>query len=203
VSAMIGDANRASEIIAGIRALAKKAPTAKEPLDINEVIQEVLTITQHELQRHRILVRTQFANELPRVTADRIQLQQVILNLVVNAVQAMSAVSEGPRELQLTSQTIAGPDAEGPSESSVEMRSTKTAQVLVAIQDSGPGLDPERFHHLFDPFFSTKSQGLGIGLTISRSIIEAHGGQLWAKRNPAPGAVFEFTLPIPDPATMQ
>jgi signal transduction histidine kinase len=187
---------RANAVLSRMRALFKKTPTAKEPLAINEVIQEVLTITQHELQRHRISVRTQFANDLPLVTADRIQLQQVILNLVVNGIQAMSVVSDGPRELQLTSQTTAGLDAEGANESGRGVHSTRPAQVLVTIQDSGPGLSPERLDHLFDPFFSTKSHGLGIGLTISRSIIEAHSGRLWAKANAPRGAIFQFTLPI-------
>jgi len=192
------DGERAIAVVSRMRTLYKKAPTAKEPLNINEVIQEVLTITQHELQRHRVLVRTQFANDLPLVTADRIQLQQVILNLVVNAIQAMSAIANSPRELQLTTQTIARIDAEAAQDSAVRTYSTdaKPQQVLVTIKDSGPGLDSERLDHLFDPFFSTKPQGLGLGLTISRSIIEAHGGRLWAKTIVPRGAIFQFTLPI-------
>jgi signal transduction histidine kinase len=185
-------------VIARIRALIKKAPIAKEPLEINDVIQEVLALTQNELQRHHISVRTQFANDLPSVTADRIQLQQVVLNLVVNAIQAMSAVSDGPRELQLASQTIAGIDSEGTKESGSRPPSVgpQPAQVLVTIKDSGAGLDPEHLDHLFDPFFSTKPHGLGIGLTITRSIVEAHGGWVSAKVNLPRGAVFEFTLPV-------
>ncbi|MBV8330451.1 MAG: AAA family ATPase [Verrucomicrobia bacterium] len=190
------DGERAGAVLSRMRALFKKAPTAKERLDINEVIQEVLTITQHELQRHRVLIRTQFADDLPPVTADRIQLQQVILNLVVNAIQAMSAVPDCPRELQLASQTTDGSGAEGANDFDAESHSKRPAQVLVTIRDSGPGLNPERLHHLFDPFFSTKPQGLGIGLTISRSIIEAHGGRLWAKANEPQGAIFQFTLPV-------
>jgi signal transduction histidine kinase len=125
-------------------------------------------------------------------------LQQVILNLVVNALQAMSAVSDGPRELQLTSQMITEIDSEGAKESSPRTPSAgpKPPQILVTIKDSGPGLDPERLDHLFDSFFSTKPQGLGIGLTISRSIIEAHSGRLWAEANAPRGAIFQFTLPI-------
>jgi len=192
------DGERASAVVSRMRTLYKKTPTAQEPLNINEVIQEVLTIAQHELQRHRVLVRTRFANDLPLATADRIQLQQVILNLIVNAIQAMSAIANSPRELQLTTQTIARIDAEGAQESAVRMYSTdaKPQEVLVTIKDSGPGLDSEHLDHLFDPFFSTKPQGLGLGLTISRSIIEAHGGRLWAKANTPRGAIFQFTLPI-------
>ena len=198
ISRIIRDGNRASDVITRMRALLKKVPTTKEPLDINDVIQEVLTLAQSELQRNRVSPRTQFANDLPLVTADRIQLQQVILNLVVNAIQAMSAMSDGPRELQLTSQAIAQIDSEGAKESGLRTNSggPKPRQVLVSIQDSGPGLDPERTDHIFEPFVSTKPHGLGIGLTISRSIIEAHNGRLWAKANAPRGAIFQFTLPI-------
>ena len=195
---IVRDGNRATDVITRMRALFKKVPTAKEPLQINDVIQEVLTLAQSELQRNRVSLRTQFANDLPLVTADRIQLQQVILNLVVNAIQAMSAVSDGPRELQLTSEKITATDLEAGEESASSTHSAgrEPAQILVMIRDSGPGLDPERFAHLFEPFFSTKPQGLGIGLTISRSIIEAHSGRLWAKANTPRGAIFQFTLPI-------
>jgi signal transduction histidine kinase len=132
------------------------------------------------------------------VKADRIQLQQVLLNLVVNAIQAMSTLSDGPRELQLASQTIAEIDSQGANESGPRSASVgpRPAQVSVTIKDSGPGLDPEHLDHLFDPFFSTKPHGLGIGLTITRSIIEAHGGRVSAKANLPRGAVFEFALPV-------
>jgi len=195
---IVRDGNRASAVIARTRALIKKAPIAKEPLEINDVIQEVLALTQNELQRHHISVRTQFANDLPSVKADRIQLQQVLLNLVVNAIQAMSTVSDGPRELQLASQTIAEIDSEEAKESGPRPDSVgpRPAQVSVTIKDSGPGLDPEHLDHLFDPFFSTKPHGLGIGLTITRSIVEAHGGRVSTKANLPRGAVFEFTLPV-------
>jgi PAS domain S-box-containing protein len=195
---IVRDGNRASAVIDRTRALIKKAPIAKEPLEINDVIQEVLALTQNELQRHHISVRTQFANDLPSVKADRIQLQQVLLNLVVNAIQAMSAVSDGPRELQLASQTIAEIDSQGAKESGPRPPSVgpQPAQVSVTIKDSGPGLDGEHLDHLFDPFFSTKPHGLGIGLTITRSIVEAHGGRVSAKANLPRGAVFEFTLPV-------
>jgi len=123
-------------------------------------------------------------------------MQQVVLNLVVNAIQAMSAVVDGARELQLTSRAIAGLDDERANDSGVGVHSIELTQVLVTIRDSGPGLDAERLSHLFDPFFSTKAEGLGIGLTVSRSIIEAHRGRLWAKANAPQGAIFQFTLPI-------
>jgi PAS domain S-box-containing protein len=195
---IVRDGNRASAVIARTRALIKKAPIAKEPLEINDVIQEVLALTQNELQRHHISVRTRFANDLPSVKADRIQLQQVLLNLVVNAIQAMSTVSDGPRELQLASQTIAEIDSEGAKESGPRPPAVgpRPAHVSVTIKDSGPGLDAEHLDHLFDPFFSTKPRGLGIGLTITRSIVEAHGGRVSAKANLPRGAVFEFTLPV-------
>jgi PAS domain S-box-containing protein len=198
IGRVVRDGNRASDVISRMRALFKKAPTAKEPLEINDVIHEVLTLTQNELQTNRVSVRTQFANNLPLVMADKIQLQQVILNLVLNAIQAMSAVSDGPRELQLTSRMITETDSEGAKESSPRTPSAgpKPPQILVTIKDSGPGLDPERLGHLFDSFFSTKPQGLGLGLTISRSIIEAHSGRLWADANAPRGAIFQFTLPI-------
>lgn len=198
VHRIVRDGNRASNVIKRMRALFKKVPTAKEPLQINDVIQEVLTLTQYELQRNGVTVRTQFANDLPLVTADRIQLQQVILNLVVNAIQAMSAVSEVARDLQLISQIVTEIDSEGASESSLKAHSAGPLppQILVTIKDSGPGLDLQRLDRLFDSFFSTKPEGLGIGLTISRSIIEAHNGRLWAKANAPRGAIFQFTLPI-------
>jgi signal transduction histidine kinase len=198
IQRIVRDGNRASDVIKRMRALFKKAPIAKDPLEINNIIQEVLALTQDELQRHRISVRTHFANDLPLVTGDRVQLQQVVLNLVLNSIQAMSAALDGPRELQLTSETIAEIESEGAegSRPTTPSAGSKPIEVLVTIKDSGPGLDPQSLDHLFDPFFSTKPQGLGIGLTISRSIIEAHNGQLWGKANAPRGAIFQFTLPI-------
>jgi signal transduction histidine kinase len=181
-----------------MRALFKKTPATKEPVDINDAIQEVLVLTQHEIQRNRISIRTEFADDLPSVDGDRVQLQQVVLNLLVNAIQAMSAVPDATREVQLTSQMIAGIEAEGAEKSNRKMHSAGPVppEILVTVKDSGPGLDPERFDHLFDPFFSTKPHGLGIGLTVSRSIIEAHSGRLWARANAPRGAIFQFTLPV-------
>jgi signal transduction histidine kinase len=192
------DGKRASAVVSRMRALFKKTPATKEPVDINDAIQEVLALTQHEIQRNRVSIRTEFADNLPSVDGDRVQLQQVVLNLLVNAIQAMSTVPDATREVQLTSQMIAGIESEGADKSNLKMHSTELVppQILVTVKDSGPGLDPERFDHLFDPFFSTKPQGLGIGLTVSRSIIEAHSGRLWAKANAPRGAIFQFTLPV-------
>jgi PAS domain S-box-containing protein len=197
---IIRDGNRAGDVISRMRALFKKAPAAEEPVDINELIKEVLALTQTELQKNRISLQAQFANDLPIVMGDKIQLQQVILNLLVNAIQAVSAVSDGRRELCVSSLKVTDIDAKAAkdiadSKTSIQPEPT---QVLIAVRDSGPGLDPQRLNHLFDAFYTTKPQGLGMGLTISRSIVEAHGGRLRAKANTPRGAVFEFTLPIRD-----
>jgi C4-dicarboxylate-specific signal transduction histidine kinase len=197
ISRIIRDRNRASEVISRMRALFKKAPAATEPIDINEVVQEVLTLSQTELQRNRVSLATQFANDLPIVMGDKIQLQQVILNLVVNAIEAMSGVAEGPRELWVSSQKVteipgeAGKDAVQAN----ALTEPESAFVLIAVRDSGPGLDSTELKRVFETFYTTKSQGMGMGLAISRSIIEAHHGRLWATANMPQGAVFQFTLP--------
>jgi signal transduction histidine kinase len=180
-----------------MRALFKKAPAAKEPLDINEVMQEVLALAQTELQRNRVSLRTQFANDLPIVIGDKIQLQQVILNLVVNAIEAMSGVVEGPRELCVSSQEVTEIPGEAGKDSvkSNALTEPESAFVLIAVRDSGPGLDSTELKRVFDTFYTTKSQGMGLGLAISRSIIEAHRGRLWVTTNGPKGAVFQFTLP--------
>ncbi|HEY2922192.1 MAG TPA: ATP-binding protein [Candidatus Binatia bacterium] len=174
---IIADAHRASEIIGRIRALVKKSPPRKDWLDINETILEVTALARSEVQRNRVSLETQLADDVPLILGDRIQLQQVILNLIINAVEAMNGVNEGPRELLVGS----GKD--------------ESQGVLVTVRDSGPGLDPESLDHVFTAFFTTKPQGMGMGLAISRSIIEAHGGRLWATLNAPRGAVFQFTLP--------
>ena len=174
---IIADGHRAGEIIGRIRALAKKSPPRKDWLDINETILEVTALARSEVQGNRVSLETQLADDVPLILGDRIQLQQVILNLIINAIEAMSGVNEGPRELLVGS----GKD--------------ESQGVLVAVRDSGPGLDPESLDHLFTAFFTTKPQGMGMGLAISRSIIEAHGGRLWATLNAPRGAVFQFTLP--------
>src|SRR5260370_21666679 len=151
-------------------------------------MQEVRTLRQSELQRNQVTLQDEFANDLPLLIGDRIQLQQVILNLLVNAIQAMSEVSDGRRELSVSSQKVTDIDAKAAkdiTESKASLQPEPT-QVLIAVRDSGPGLDSRRLNRIFDAFYTTKPQGLGMGLTISRSILEAHGGALVAKTNTTP-----------------
>jgi PAS domain S-box-containing protein len=175
---IIKDGIRAGDVIGRIRALIKKLPPRHDRLDINEAITDVIGLTRSEVQRNGVSLQTRLANGLPLVRGDRIQLQQVILNFIVNAVEAMSVASEGARELLIST----GKDASN--------------AVLVAVRDSGSGLDPEDLGRLFDAFYTTKPSGMGMGLSICRSIIEAHGGRVWATANEPQGAVFQFTLPI-------
>jgi PAS domain S-box-containing protein len=174
---IIKDGNRAGDIISRIRALIKKAPPRTDDLEINEVIIEVVNLTQVQVMKNGISLQTQLSADLPMVKGDRIQLQQVLLNLIVNAVEAMSGVREGARELLIGT------------------RKDASSEVVVTVQDSGPGLDPESFHRLFDPFYTTKNDGMGMGLSICRSIIEAHGGTMWVSPNDGAGATFQFALP--------
>jgi PAS domain S-box-containing protein len=168
---------RASEVIDRIRALVKKAPPRKDRLEINEAILEVIALIRNEMANNGISVRTQLAKTLPAIQGDRVQMQQVILNLLINAIEAMSEMSEGPRELLIST------------------RDTETDGVLVAVRDSGPGIAPESVDRLFESYYTTKPTGLGMGLSICRSIIEAHQGRLWASANTPRGTVFQFTLP--------
>jgi predicted ATPase/signal transduction histidine kinase len=189
--------HRAGEIIGRIRALAAKTPPQKEWLDINLTIGEVVALAGSELQGNQVSLQTVLADDLPSVSGDRIQLQQVLLNLVINAVEAMSQTSEGLREIRVSSQkmtevTCVTNKSAQPNETSNQVAST---HVLVAVRDSGPGLDPRQIEQIFDAFYTTKPRGLGMGLAISRSIVEAHGGRLWAG-NGVKGAVFQFKLPI-------
>jgi len=177
VERIVRDANRASDVIARVRSLAKRDPLHKEWLNINEVILETVALTRSEIERHSIVLRTELATDLPLVLGDRIQLQQVILNLIVNAADSVSARGEGPREVLVSSEI--DPD-EG---------------VRVGVRDSGIGLDAAKLDQLFDAFYTTKSTGMGMGLTISQSIVEAHGGRVWATPNAPRGAIFQFTLP--------
>jgi PAS domain S-box-containing protein len=167
---------RAGDVIDRVRALVKKAPPQKDSLEINEVILEVVALIGREFAKNGVSVETQLVESLPAIQGDRVQLQQVILNLLINAIEAMSAMSEGSRELVIsTARTDSG--------------------VLVAVRDSGPGLAPESTERLFESFYTTKPGGLGMGLSICRSIIEAHQGRVWAGANTPQGAVFQFTLP--------
>jgi C4-dicarboxylate-specific signal transduction histidine kinase len=167
---------RAGNVLDRIRALIKKVPARTDRFDINDTILDVVALTRSELSSNRVSLQTQFAQGLPLVQGDRVQLQQVILNLIVNAIEAMSGVSEA-RELWISTEINASTGA------------------LVAVRDSGPGLDPASLEHLFDAFYTTKSSGMGMGLSICRSIIEAHGGRIWAEANVPQGAAFQFTLP--------
>jgi PAS domain S-box-containing protein len=172
---IVRDGNRAAEVIARIRALVQKTATEKVRLDMNEAIQEVVSLAQVELRRTRVALRTELG-DLPPVLGDRVQLQQVVLNLIMNGIEAMNAVEDRPRELIINTQ------------------SGDMDQVCVVVQDSGIGLDPKNMERIFDAFYTSKSGGLGMGLAISRSIVENHGGRLWASPNDGPGATFRFTL---------
>jgi signal transduction histidine kinase len=178
LSLIVKKGNRAGEVVDRVRALAKKVPTRKDAVAIDDAILEVIALTRAEAANNSVSVRTQFAEGLPRVQGDRVQLQQVMLNLIVNAIQAMNGIGEGARELQISIDAV-------PSEGGVR----------VGVQDTGPGLSPESLSRLFEPFYTTKPEGVGIGLTICRSIIEAHGGQLWAIPCEPQGALFQFTIP--------
>jgi PAS domain S-box-containing protein len=167
------EANRASEVILRVRALANKTDIEKVPLDINDVVREVIALVQRELMSHRVSLRTELAPALPMILGDRVQLQQVIINLVMNGIEAMQSVTDRPRELVIRS------------------RQDETQQVLVSVTDCGVGISAENA----DRLFTTKSGGMGMGLSICRSIMEAHGGRLWATANVPHGATFQFILP--------
>jgi PAS domain S-box-containing protein len=173
---IIRDGNRAGDVIGRIRTLLRKAGTEKELLDMNQVIREIVALAEGEVRRNGVALRTELAGDLPPILGDRVELEQVVLNLIMNAIEAMSAIGDRPRELVIRTQ------------------SGEVDQVRVAVQDSGIGLDPRSMGRIFDAFYTTKSQGMGMGLAISRSIIEAHGGRLWAVANDGPGATFQFTL---------
>jgi signal transduction histidine kinase len=173
---VVRDADRASDIVGRMRDQIKKAPLRKERFDLNAAINEVLVLAQSVTQRNGVSVQTRLGDGLLAVLGDRIQLQQVLLNLILNAAEAMGSVEEGARNLLIsTEQDQAG--------------------ALVAVRDSGPGIDPAHLDRVFDAFYTTKSSGTGMGLSICRSIIHAHGGKLWADANEPRGAAFQFTLP--------
>jgi PAS domain S-box-containing protein len=177
IARIVNDGMRAGDVIHRIRALINKVPTRTDRFDINDAISDVVALTRSELSSNGVSLQTQFAQGLLLVQGDRVQLQQVILNLIVNAIEAMSGVSKGARELSI----------------STEIGTSNGA--LVAVRDSGPGLDPASLEHLFDAFYTTKSSGMGMGLSICRSIIEAHEGRIWAEANVPHGATFQFILP--------
>jgi PAS domain S-box-containing protein len=173
---IIENGRRAGDVIGRIRALIKKAPARKDRLDINEAVLDVIALARSEVLRRRVLLQTDLATDLPLIQGDRVQLQQVILNLILNALEAVSDIHQGAREALIST----GRDgAHG---------------IRVAVRDSGPGLDPRSADRVFEAFYTTKSDGMGMGLAICRSIIEAHGGRIWATANEPRGALFEFTL---------
>jgi len=173
----IRDGNRASDVITRLRALCSKKETTIESLDLNEAIREVIALSLSELQRNRVILRTELADDLPLITGDRVQLQQVVLNLLRNASDAMSAVDDRPRHMVITTEREEGD------------------RVRLTVQDGGVGLDPQAMDRLFEAFYTTKNDGMGMGLSVSRSIIERHHGRLWAAPNDGPGATFSFSIP--------
>ena len=175
ISEIVNDATRASAVISQIRALFQKSASHRLAVDINQIIQDVIILLPNELTRNRVSILTDLAPDLPRVFGDPVQLQQVLINLVMNGIETMNSLVHRPRELLIRS-----------------ARNDK--DVLVQVQDSGEGLDPQQAEHIFEPFFTTKPEGIGMGLSISRSIVESHGGHLWAESS-SKGAVFQFTLP--------
>jgi PAS domain S-box-containing protein len=177
LDSVMNNIDRSGEIIARIRAHIKKEPARDDHLDVNEVIREVIEFTRGEAAKNDVSVRMQLAKGLPLIHGDRVQLQQVVLNLVLNAVEAMSMVDDAFRELAI----------------GVERR--EADEILVAVRDSGPGIDAQHLERVFDSFYTTKPSGIGLGLSICRSIVDAHGGRLWAEANKPRGAVFQFTLP--------
>jgi len=171
------DGNRASEVIQRLRGLFAHKQPKTEPVDLNDAAREVLTLSASELQNNRVTLRTELEEGLPAVTGDRVQLQQVILNLTVNAIDAMREVEDRARSLL------------------VSTAREERGRVRMSLRDSGIGVDPQSIEKLFGAFYTTKSQGMGIGLAISRSIIESHDGRLWAVANDGPGATFSFSIP--------
>jgi C4-dicarboxylate-specific signal transduction histidine kinase len=174
---VVSDTYRASEILAGIREQIKKAPPRKERIDLNEAINEVIALVRGELLKNHVAVQMKLAHGLPPVMGDRVQLQQVMLNLIVNAIEAMASIGESERDLLVGTES-------------------SSAGLLVAVTDSGPGIRPEDRDRIFESFMTTKEGGVGIGLSICRSIIESHGGRLWAEANQPRGAALRFTLPV-------
>jgi signal transduction histidine kinase len=177
ISRIIQDVTRASEIISRIRILFKKGEPVREWVDVNEVIREMVSLMSSEAVRRAISIRTELAPELPKVIADRVQLQQVFMNLMLNGIDAINEVNAAG---DLTIKSQRNPDG----------------QVLISVSDTGIGLPPEGADKVFETFFTTKPQGTGMGLSISRSIIESYGGRLWATGNSDRGATFQFTLPV-------
>jgi C4-dicarboxylate-specific signal transduction histidine kinase len=177
VQAMVNSAHRAGQIVQRLRALSRRAEMGKSLLLVNDVIDDVVPLVAAEMQSNGVTLQMDLARDLPLVLGDRVQLQQVLLNLLLNGMHAVASVPVRRRKLMIESRHVRG-------------------QLVVAVKDSGTGLDPDCLGRLFEPFFTTRPDGIGIGLTVCQSIIEAHRGRIWAARNRGPGATFKFTLPI-------
>jgi signal transduction histidine kinase len=177
LACIVDDADRARDITDRIRDHIKNAPPRKDRFDLNKAFNEVIALARSAVTENGVSVRTRLAEALPPTQGDRVQLQQVVLNLILNAVEAMSTVEAGPRELLISTEQ------------------TRTGGVLVSARDSGPGIDPDHLDRVFEAFYTTKSGGTGMGLSICRSIIGAHGGRLWADVNAPRGGLLQFTLP--------
>jgi C4-dicarboxylate-specific signal transduction histidine kinase len=177
LACIVRDADRGKDIVDRIRHHIKKAPPRNDRFDINEAIEEVIEMVRAAIDKNRVSVRTGLAAGLTPVWGDRVQLQQVVMNLILNSVEAMSSVEGGAREL------------------SISTKQGEARDISVAVQDSGSGIDPEHLERVFAPFYTTKTGGIGMGLSICRSIVNAHGGRLWAEANRPRGTIFQFTLP--------
>jgi C4-dicarboxylate-specific signal transduction histidine kinase len=178
VARVVKDTNRASEIIAQVRALTKSSPPRKDWLAINDIILATLSLIESEIRQNNVLLRTELSDHVPEIQGDRVQLQQVILNLTLNGLEDINRTSEGPRVLTVNS---TGNESKG---------------TLITVKDTGSGLAPENLNRIFSAFYTSKPDGMGMGLAISRSIIETHGGRIWATPNSPRGAVFQFSLPV-------
>ena len=178
LACVVRDADRGRDIVNRIRDHIKKTPPRNDRFDLNEAIKDVIVMVGNAIARNRISVRTDLTEHTTFVRGDRVQLQQVILNLILNSVEAMSSIEEGARELSISTEL------------------SQTRGILVAVRDTGPGIDPGHIDQLFKPFYTTKTSGIGMGLSICRSIVDAHGGQLWAETNQPRGAAFLFTMPM-------
>jgi signal transduction histidine kinase len=177
LGSVVSAQDRSGEIIGRIRDHIKKAPPRKTHFDLNHAIDEVIVLARSAISRNGVSVQTLLSEGLAPVQGDRVQLQQVVLNLILNAVEAMGSAEAGPRELLISTEQ------------------TQAKGVLVAVRDSGPGIDPENPERVFEAFYTTKTSGMGMGLSICRSIIDTHGGRLWAEANAPRGTVFQFILP--------
>jgi C4-dicarboxylate-specific signal transduction histidine kinase len=174
---VVRDADRAKDIVGRIRSQIKRAPPQKERFDFHEAINEVIVMVQSAINKSGVSCSTRLMDGLVPVQGDRVQLQQVLVNLILNAVEAMSSIEDGTREL------------------SIRTEQSQTGGILVAVHDSGPGVDPVNLERVFEPFYTTKISGIGMGLSICQTIINGHGGRLWMSANEPRGAVFQFTLP--------